>query len=273
LGKPAARIGDMHKCPDINPDTRIPHVGGVIDGPGCGTVLIGGLPAAVTGDSCTCVGAVDKVTGGSTGVFIGGKPAARMGDSCAHGGEILGGCRSVLIGESKIAKIKGPFDEEKERIINKSILECTALLERKLKLMQSRDSKTIEDFKIWFGCMDDERMQIVMHRIERSLIISKVLTVNNFDVIPNEFARLKYFAIANLEDEFHTIYLGDPFWELKDGGSQTMADVLLHELSHFWDVGHTFDFDYGVDQCLFLSENYSTRAFYNADSFMYFIKA
>ncbi|MEO6832077.1 MAG: hypothetical protein ABI378_06965, partial [Chitinophagaceae bacterium] len=35
-----------------------------------------------------------------TGVMIGGKPAARMGDSCAHGGVIMGGCPTVLIGEA-----------------------------------------------------------------------------------------------------------------------------------------------------------------------------
>jgi hypothetical protein len=34
------------------------------------------------------------------GVFIGGQPAARMGDMCAHGGAIVVGCPTVLIGET-----------------------------------------------------------------------------------------------------------------------------------------------------------------------------
>jgi uncharacterized Zn-binding protein involved in type VI secretion len=250
-----------------------PHVGGVIIGPGCSTVLIGGLPAAVAGDSCACAGEPDRITGGSTGVLIGGKPAARVKDACEHGGEVTGGFGSVLIGESKIIKSKGLSEDEKERIIYQTIQKCTVLLERKLKLMQSNDSKTRQDFEVWFGCMDEERMQMVMHRIERSLIISKTLTVNNFDVIHSDFARSKYFALANRSDEFHTIYLGDPFWNLKDSASQTRADVLVHEISHFWDVGPTIDFDYGSEQCLFLSKNYSRQAFYNADSFMYFVKS
>lgn len=100
MGKPAARIGDMHVCPMVTPGVPpIPHVGGPVVGPGCPTVLIGGMPAAVMGDMCTCVGPPDTIILGSVGVMIGGKPAARMGDMCAHGGMITLGCPTVLIGE------------------------------------------------------------------------------------------------------------------------------------------------------------------------------
>ncbi|WP_370634796.1 PAAR domain-containing protein [Cesiribacter sp. SM1] len=101
MSKPAARIGDMHMCPMVTPGLPpVPHVGGPITGPGCPTVLIGGMPAAVMGDMCTCVGPPDTIVLGSTGVFIGGKPAARMGDQCVHGGAITLGCPTVLIGET-----------------------------------------------------------------------------------------------------------------------------------------------------------------------------
>jgi len=100
MSKPAARIGDMHVCPMVTPGVPpIPHVGGPIMGPGVPTVLIGNMPAAVMGDMCTCVGPPDSVILGSTGVLIGGKPAARMGDMTAHGGSIVVGCPTVLIGE------------------------------------------------------------------------------------------------------------------------------------------------------------------------------
>lgn len=100
MGKPAARIGDMHVCPMVTPGLPpIPHVGGPIVGPGCPTVLIGGQPAAVMGDMCTCVGPPDTIILGSAGVMIGGKPAVRMGDQCAHGGAITVGLPTVLIGE------------------------------------------------------------------------------------------------------------------------------------------------------------------------------
>lgn len=99
MGKPAARITDMHSCPMQTPAlVPIPHVGGPIIGPGVPTVLIGGMPAAVLGDSCTCVGPPDSIVLGSATVLIGGKPAARMGDTTAHGGSIVLGMPTVLIG-------------------------------------------------------------------------------------------------------------------------------------------------------------------------------
>jgi uncharacterized Zn-binding protein involved in type VI secretion len=61
-------------------------------------VLVGGLPAAVMGDMCVCVGPPDSIIKGSATVMIGGKPAARMGDSTAHGGAIVLGLPTVMIG-------------------------------------------------------------------------------------------------------------------------------------------------------------------------------
>ncbi|MDX2306567.1 MAG: PAAR domain-containing protein [Microscillaceae bacterium] len=93
---PAARITDMHVCPMVT--GVVPHVGGPIIGPGAATVLIGGMPAAVVGDTVTCVGPPDTIAMGSSTVMVGGKPAARMGDSTAHGGSIILGCFTVMIG-------------------------------------------------------------------------------------------------------------------------------------------------------------------------------
>ncbi len=95
---PAARIGDLHTCPLSTPGTPpVPHVGGPVLGPGKPTVLIGGMPASVVGDTCTCVGPPDSVAMGSGTVMIGGMPAARQGDSTAHGGTITLGFTTVLI--------------------------------------------------------------------------------------------------------------------------------------------------------------------------------
>ena len=97
---PAARITDMHTCPmqDPTPVGPKPHVGGPITGPGCPTVLIGSLPAACVGDAATCAGPPDAIAKGSMTVLIGNRPAARMGDNCAHGGTIVAGFPTVVIG-------------------------------------------------------------------------------------------------------------------------------------------------------------------------------
>jgi len=96
---PAARLTDMHTCPMQTPGVPpVPHVGGPILGPGVPTVLIGGLPAAVVGDSATCVGPPDTLAMGSATVMVGGKPAVRLGDTTAHGGSVVMGCMNVMVG-------------------------------------------------------------------------------------------------------------------------------------------------------------------------------
>lgn len=92
----AARVGDMHVCPMVT--GTVPHVGGPILPPGAPNVTIGGMPAARVGDMLTCTGPPDTIVKGSSSVTIGGMSAARMGDSTAHGGTIILGCPTVLIG-------------------------------------------------------------------------------------------------------------------------------------------------------------------------------
>lgn len=86
----------MHTCPQVT--GVVPHVGGPIVGPGCPTVLIGTMPAARVGDALTCVGPPDTIVKGSATVLIGGAPAARLGDLTAHGGTIVAGFPTVMIG-------------------------------------------------------------------------------------------------------------------------------------------------------------------------------
>lgn len=76
----------------------VPHVGGPILPPCAVQVLIGGLPAARITDLATCVGPPDIIVMGSSTVFIEYLPAARIGDSTAHGGVIILGCFTVIIG-------------------------------------------------------------------------------------------------------------------------------------------------------------------------------
>ncbi|MCA9070782.1 MAG: PAAR domain-containing protein [Planctomycetaceae bacterium] len=96
MGQPAARVGDSHVCPMVT--GVVPHVGGTITGPGATTVLISGMPAATVGSVSACVGPPDTIAAGSGTVLLGGMLAARLGDMTAHGGSIVVGAPTVLIG-------------------------------------------------------------------------------------------------------------------------------------------------------------------------------
>lgn len=98
MGQPAARVGDSTS-----------HGKPLSPGPGCTTVLIGGLPAwRALADTHVCplfdgpkphVGGMVAV--GSTSVMIGGLPAARQGDMVVEASapdSIVMGCTTVMIG-------------------------------------------------------------------------------------------------------------------------------------------------------------------------------
>jgi uncharacterized Zn-binding protein involved in type VI secretion len=86
----------MHVCPMVT--VLVPHVGGPILPPCCPTVMIGFLPAARVSDMAVCVGPPDVIVQGSSSVQIGFLPAARVGDMTAHGGNIVVGCPTVIVG-------------------------------------------------------------------------------------------------------------------------------------------------------------------------------
>jgi type VI secretion system secreted protein VgrG len=70
-------------------------------------VLIGGRPAACVGDTLLCVGPPDVITNGALVVLIGGRPAARLGSATAHGGSVVLGMVTVLIGDGAAAGLAG----------------------------------------------------------------------------------------------------------------------------------------------------------------------
>jgi uncharacterized Zn-binding protein involved in type VI secretion len=83
----------------VNPGP-VPHVGGPVLPPAAVTVLTGKLPQARVTDLCVCVGPPDMIVRGSATVLVQGLPAARMGDSTVHGGVIVTGFPTVLIGDA-----------------------------------------------------------------------------------------------------------------------------------------------------------------------------
>jgi uncharacterized Zn-binding protein involved in type VI secretion len=85
----------MHVCAQVT--VLVPHVGGPII-TGANSVIIAGMPAARITDKLICVGPPDVIATGSSSVIIEGLPAARIGDKTIHGGVIVTGAPTVIIG-------------------------------------------------------------------------------------------------------------------------------------------------------------------------------
>lgn len=97
MSKPAARITDMHTCAMVT--GIVPHVGGPII-VGSPNVITGNMPQARVTDNCICVGPPDMIVQGSATVLVNNLPAARIGDMTTHGGVIVTGFPTVLIGDA-----------------------------------------------------------------------------------------------------------------------------------------------------------------------------
>jgi hypothetical protein len=248
-------------------------------------VLIGGMPAATAGDACACTGPPDVIVAGSSGVLIGGKPAARIGDATAHGGVIVGGCGSVLIGERRGRVLfgkQGLYDDDegariillkaqKREALLQAIQDSIRLLENRLKLLAVDDPDTVLLFQKWFGGSYEESKRTIVDRITNAIDVAMTLSEDNFDVIEDLRKRRLFYGLVHSNDESHTIYIGFQFWSAGRPGHSSMAGIIIHELSHFQDVGNTEDHGYDED-CVGMAKDEPEKALFNADSFQFFIE-
>lgn len=90
-GKPAARVSDPTTCP-------VPGHGTNSIASGSPDVFFDGLPAARVGDTCTC----GQTLSGEfvSTVFINGRNAMTLDGTTDHGGVVIGGSGSVIIGNT-----------------------------------------------------------------------------------------------------------------------------------------------------------------------------
>jgi peptidyl-Lys metalloendopeptidase len=114
----------------------------------------------------------------------------------------------------------------------------------------------------WFGAFTDSRYNDVYHVIE---------AVNRNTVVAYACDNENAYAYVYPTDTKHTIYLCRAFWSAPTaGGFDTKAGTLIHELSHFNDIGGTNDYAYGTPAARDLARSNPARAIANADNYEYF---
>jgi uncharacterized Zn-binding protein involved in type VI secretion len=305
---PAARITDMHTCPMVT--GLVPHVGGPIIPPCMVTVLIGFLPAARITDMCICVGPLDVIVKGSPTVLIGGLQAARIGDLTAHGGVIVTGYPTVLIGESGSGgggsgggAAAGAISPD---ALAKSLLDSlgealTGLVEtlRELifgvpplteaELVQIRQAKAdakamLEQTKKNLEAWDDQTKKDAekwfgdSSEATRQMMLDRTnKQIAHIDTLDDSsFERASgrgrnAYAYVYPDDD-SKMYIGKAFWNAPANGPDSKAGTLVHEMSHYNTIGGTDDHAYGRTDAAQLAQIAPDTAKQNADSFEYFVE-
>lgn len=134
-------------------------------------------------------------------------------------------------------------------------------------------------YRTWFGHWDPVRAKFVRTTI--SALKNHIRTSKITFVCEREGAGAcdgSTYAFVYPNDS-GTIYLCAPYFDLPSladasflevFNSGTRGGTIIHEMSHYDDVGGTNDNCYNRDACSDFARTYPTRAAHNADSFQYF---
>ena len=278
MGMPAARVGDMHVCPMVT--GIVPHVGGPILPPCAMTVLTGMMPQARVSDMCVCVGPPDMIAMGAMTVLVMSMPAARISDMTVHGGVIILGEPTVLIGDAGggaggAAGLAGPLTPAQ-------ILTLQARGEALVMLQKAIDDLTIWDMDTqqraqkWFGSSDEAVRQKMLDRATNAR--NKLASFGPDNFVPAEAGQEDCYAYVYPNDDTK-MYLGNDFESAPLTGANSKAGTMVHESSHYNTVGGTDDEEladgttaYGHDNAQQLAREDPAKAQNNADSFEFFVE-
>jgi len=121
-------------------------------------------------------------------------------------------------------------------------------------------------YQMWFGTYTSARwthVRDVIGNVYRNTVAA--YRCDNEDGV---------YAYVYPGDTTHTIYCCKAFWTAPNaGGFDTKAGTLIHELSHFNNIGGTKDYAYGTDAAKKLAINDPEQARANADNYEYFCES
>ncbi|KAH7338917.1 hypothetical protein B0J17DRAFT_396144 [Rhizoctonia solani] len=122
-----------------------------------------------------------------------------------------------------------------------------------------------ERYTTWFGALADNRTQIVKGHFAN---LTGKIEQFEFDCScdkPDTFA----YVYPN---RFPTVYLCGAFWKAPTNGTDSKGGTIVHEGTHFVNIGGTDDYAYGQSGAKSLAKSDPDRAIMNADSHEYFVE-
>jgi hypothetical protein len=118
----------------------------------------------------------------------------------------------------------------------------------------------------WYGNSNEATRGLLRDRVAR--VVDALATLSFHPAEAGTHSNV--FAYVNSEDTDHKVYLASQFWQASDQPPDAQSGVIVHEVSHFKDVGATKDYKYGRERCEQLARDAPGFALDNADSFEYY---
>ncbi|OQP63582.1 M35 family metallo-endopeptidase [Niastella populi] len=133
-------------------------------------------------------------------------------------------------------------------------------------------------FKRHFGRDDNAAKKIIEKRVKKEMsIIKRWLQNDNYKKQIFEGKKSGWAHVYKTDLGFD-VFLDAKFWNSPQMGPDSQAGAIIHELSHFQNVGNTTDFDkygnkvYGIPRVRRLISSDANQALRHADAFEYYIE-
>jgi len=122
-------------------------------------------------------------------------------------------------------------------------------------------------YKMWFGTYVTARRNLAYQTFKRirDAYTSYTITFNCACRDPNTYAFVYPASYVQ-----KVVHLCDAFWYAPQTGTDSKAGTLVHEMSHFSNIGNTNDVVYGQPGCRRLAIRNPAQTVHNADTHEYF---
>lgn len=199
---------------------------------------------------------------GSATVEINGKPAVRKGDQTLH----CGGVGNMITGSGN-CEIGGPSINILTQA-RENAMEMLLLMRQALERWNEQDQAL---FRQWFGTTDEAFRQQMLERVNNTIDAVENSSNGMFRLPePDEDSSGLNAYVYGSRTDPKEIYLGDNWFdglaEDSTGGRNSRPATVIHEFSHFDDIGGTEDHAYD-DNTINLGATDPGKAQENADSF------
>jgi hypothetical protein len=138
-------------------------------------------------------------------------------------------------------------DPSKLKLIQDALVNASGLLVNRLNELKRWNKSDKANFKKHFGRDDDIARDKILTRIRKEYnLIVKFLAKNNYKKQFFETSSDLYGHVYN-NDPDNEIYLDKDFWTANPTGTDSQAGTIIHEMSHFNNIGGTTDDDSNGD--------------------------
>ncbi len=168
---------------------------------------------------------------------------------------------------------------EHRAAIERALADQRRMLEARKAALARWNAGDRSAFQWAFGSTDEAARQAIAARIDRMLALNAAMTVDNFQ--PADPSKPGVFAYVFRNDAGHAVYLDQEFEHARELGQDSRIGVLSHEMSHFQDIGDTYDSFpdyrngynlYGIDASRELARERPDLALQHADTFEYYME-